>query len=190
MKLNISSKAFDTFHEKAIPSKFFNDQYMVSYPILLKASNDLLASMGTNAVVPIAHMAYGWMPTILKKYEIENNALKHIYDARKVASFNEAKNLIGRFTVSPINNSIVGLSKVLHFVNPEYFPIWDKRVARHFEIYYHYKINRFENYIEYIDFIGSTNEHKSTNSLRGLINKNFNYDVTKTRASELILFMK
>ena len=51
---------------------------MVYYPNLLKASNDLLASMGTKAVVPIAHMAYGWMPTILKKYEIENNALKHI----------------------------------------------------------------------------------------------------------------
>ena len=43
----------------------------------------------------------------------------------------------------------------MHFVNPEYFPIWDRRVARHFEIYYHYNINRFENYIEYIDFIES-----------------------------------
>ena len=189
MKLNLATKAFDTFHEKAVPNKFFNDQYLVSYPILLKASNDLLASMGTNAVVPIAHMAYGWMPTILKKYEIENNGLKNIYDARKVASFYEAKNLIDRFTVSPINNSIVGLSKVLHFVNPEYFPIWDRRVALHFEIKYHYNINRFENYIKYIDFIESTHEHKSVNSLRSLISKNYNYDVTKTRASELSLFI-
>ena len=106
-----------------------------------------------------------------------------------MTSFYEAKNLIGNFTVSPINNSIVGLSKVLHFVNPEYFPIWDRRVARHFEIYYHYNINRFENYIEYIDFIESANEHKSINPLRSLINRNLNYEVTKTRASELILFM-
>ena len=189
MELNLATRAFDTFQEKIDQNDFTNNQYMISYPILLKAANDLLASMGTDAIIPIAHMAYGWMPTILKKYETENNGLNHIYDARKVTSFYEAKNLIGNFTVSPINNSIVGLSKVLHFVNPEYFPIWDRRVARHFEIFYHYNINRFENYIEYIDFIESANEHKSINPLRSLIKKNFNYEVTKTRASELILFM-
>ena len=46
----------------------------------------------------------------------------------------KANDFIKGFKGEPINNSWVGLSKALHFINPEIFPIWDKNVAELFGI--------------------------------------------------------
>jgi len=57
--------------------------------------------------------------------EIINNAKKGI-----VPSIDQLEILKGL-----LNNSLVGTSKHLHFINPEIFAIWDSRVYRYLTAY-------------------------------------------------------
>ena len=66
---------------------------------------------------------------------------------------------------SPVNNSWIGLSKVLHFINPDIFPIWDSRVAKCFNMLYPYQFNKKDIY-----------ESES------------NYGISQVRALEFLLF--
>jgi hypothetical protein len=187
MKLDDVSDIFDNFDERIAHEEIINSQYMVSYPILLEAAQNLMSSMGANAVVPIAHIAYGWMPTILKRYNPDQKELTRVFEAKEVGSFSEAKACVTGFNTSPINNSIVGLSKVLHFINPHYFPIWDSRVAIHFGIK-NQSVNSVKKYHDYLDIITVLNKYDSTEMLQKLVSKELNFEITKTRSSELILF--
>ena len=187
MKLDNVSGIFDNLDEQKAHEEIINSQYMVSYPILLEAAQNLMSSMGANAVVPIAHIAYGWMPTILKKYNPDQKELRRVFEAKDVGSFCEAKVSVAGFNTSPINNSIVGLSKVLHFINPHYFPIWDSRVAIHFGIK-NQSVNSLKKYYDYLDIINVLNKHNSTEMLQKLVSTELNFEITKTRSSELILF--
>ena len=187
MKLDDVSDIFDNFDERIAHEEIINSQYVVSYPILLEAAQNLMSSMGANAVVPIAHIAYGWMPTILKRYNPDQKELIRVFEAKEVGSFCEAKACVTGFNTSPINNSIVGLSKVLHFINPHYFPIWDSRVAKHFGIK-NQSVNSMKKYHDYLDIINVLNKYDSTEMLQKLVSKELNFEITKTRSSELILF--
>ena len=187
MKLDNVSGIFDNFDEQKAHEEIINSQYMISYPILLEAAQNLMLSMGANAVVPIAHIAYGWMPTILKKYNSDQKELRRVFEAKDVGSICEAKVCVAGFNTSPINNSIVGLSKVLHFINPHYFPIWDSRVAIHFGIK-NQSVNSVNKYYDYLDIISVLNKHNSTEMLQKLVFTELNFEITKTRSSELILF--
>ena len=81
---------------------------------------------------------------------------KTILDAFDVKTSRDARNFVEGFASSPINDSCVGLSKSLHFINPEIFPIWDSNVAKTFGLQgYHYQVNKIQDYGCYIDFCHS-----------------------------------
>ena len=115
------------------------NHYLNTYCSLLKVSQSLCEQANgdpgfqSDAIVAIAHMAYGWMPTTLKKCdingEIGRNGRHTILDAFDVKSSGDARKFVEGFASSPINDSCIGLSKSLHFINPEFFPIWDSKVA-------------------------------------------------------------
>ena len=75
--------------------------------------------------------SYGWMPTILKKLgdsSKENDLIEYL---NKVKS-HETPSLIYEeieYIVSCINNSVIGASKLLHFINPRVYAIWDRWVC-------------------------------------------------------------
>lgn len=75
--------------------------------------------------------AYSWMPTIPSVRAITPGEWKKISRLLKTAPMNEPdlKKLL-LILVPIINNSLVGTSKVLHFINPDQFPILDSRVIR------------------------------------------------------------
>jgi len=92
-----------------------------------------LDSITVDDFVIAANFTYGWMPTILNfKPDRDSKELKFdrvvglLNDARKrrlsAEEVLEVKTLV--------NNSIVGTSKLLHFINPEVYTIWDSRVCR------------------------------------------------------------
>ena len=79
-----------------------------------------------------------------------------ILDAFDVKRPEDARNFVEGFASSPINNSCVGLSKSLHFINPEIFPIWDSNVAKTFGLQgYHYQVNKIQVYGCCIEFCHS-----------------------------------
>ena len=183
------------------------DQYMShyfeSYCSLLKASQFLCKQakiapdFRNHAIVAVAHMAYGWMPTTLKKCdiddEIEREDEKTILDAFDVKTSGDARKFVEGFASSPINNSCIGLSKALHFINPEIFPIWDSNVAKSFEVYNHYQMKNTKVYGCYIDFCHSALDcqtvAEAVKQVQDLICCHAGYEVEKIRALEFMLFV-
>jgi len=100
-----------------------------------------------NDVIRLAMMAYGWMPTMNKgrmiSSEIDLTSIKELLikiqnttepeTAFKLV-FEEGKSTIDDF-IKITNNSVVGLSKTLHIVNPKIFPIVDKHVYNGLLVY-------------------------------------------------------
>jgi len=80
----------------------------------------------------IVAFAYAWMPTIpklhLEKLEIGEEALLLKLQALKNGDIDQLESLFN-ILVPVINNSVVGTSKVLHFIAPSIVPIYDSRVV-------------------------------------------------------------
>lgn len=165
-----------------------SDNYIASYPQMLAASKILIETMGSSGIPAISFMAYGWMPTILN-YEINKSNNETIFSGFKVNSKTDACKLIQGIGESPVNNSWVGLSKLLHFINPKFFPIWDSRVAKHFNIMNSYQVNKKLNFLKYINFIHDNMNNYYIEERRMDIENNFNYKMSNVRLIELSLFV-
>ena len=102
--------------------------YEVSYPEFLKYFRNV-ASIDRHHLIIAANFAYGWMPTILDfRSEQFDNAVGYLTRARERSDLT-VDELAGLAKL--INNSMVGASKLLHFVSPARYAIWDSRVARY-----------------------------------------------------------
>ncbi|HEY5122545.1 MAG TPA: hypothetical protein VIK14_02290 [Ignavibacteria bacterium] len=100
----------------------------------------------------IAGMVYSWMPTKLDLY------FKDDYDWNKLDELVKKylnKDDSCRFELlyelcSNINHSIVGSSKILHLLKPDYGPIYDSRVIEEWNYFFNYneniKLNNFSFY--------------------------------------------
>lgn len=187
------SKMIHERAENALTSKYpeaircidASEQYLRTYPQLLRSTAILVKEMGEDALPAIAHMAYGWMPTILKKFSDSKPDI--VGPATSCQSFEEASALIQSLDDSPINNSWVGMSKVLHFINPEFFPIWDSRVAKHFGLKIS-QINNRNHFLEYLAFVEKNRKSDAVKRVREAFAKEAGYEVTDVRACEFILF--
>lgn len=169
-----------------------NVSYLKSYPYLLSyfASKKTLTS---EDVVCGTHMSYGWMPTILDLYFNEHNidlqiAAKYLNCARQVNSLpgEELQQL-----ASLINNSFVGVSKLLHFVAPEHFAIWDSKVYAF--VYekkpYNYRVNNVTSYLNYLELLKQLQCDCRFPSFHASVNHKIGYVVTPMRALELIMYL-
>jgi hypothetical protein len=182
-------RAKDTLTSKypeAIQGIDASEQYLRTYPQLLRSTALLAKEMGEDALPAIAHMAYGWMPTILKKFSDSQPGI--VGPATECRSFEDASALIQSLDDSPINNSWVGLSKVLHFVNPDFFPIWDSRVATHFSLKNAYQVNKKNHFLEYLTFVEENRKSDAVKRVREAFAKEAGYSVSDVRACEFILF--
>lgn len=106
-----------------------DDSCLLSYPFLLNYFA-AKASITPEEVVCGAHMAYGWMPKILDLYTKEPNI-----DLSAAAGLLNTVKSTGTLTDAQIeqlkrlvNNSLIGTSKLLHFISPHKFAIWDSKV--------------------------------------------------------------
>jgi len=181
-------RAKDTLTSKypeAIQCIDASEQYLRTYPELLRSTAILAKEMGEDALSAIAHMAYGWMPTILKKFS--NSKPDILGPATECRSFEEASALIQSLDDSPINNSWVGMSKVLHFINSEFFPIWDSRVAKHFDLKIT-QVNKKDHFLEYLTFVEENRKSDAVKRVQEAFVKQAGYSVSDIRACEFILF--
>ena len=160
-------------------------QYLRAYPELLRSTAILAKEIGEDALPAISHMAYGWMPTILKKFSDSQPGI--VGTATGCRSFEEASGLIQSLDDSPINNSWVGMSKVLHFMNPEFFPIWDSRVAKQFDLKIT-QVNKKNHFLEYLTFVAKHRNKDEVKKVEEAFVKEAGYSVSDVRACEFILF--
>lgn len=138
-----------------------NQSYQYSYPYLINYFKDVDTLKKEHLVIG-AHAVYGWMPTILNLKKHKNGTKSsEINISNEIVLLNKAKNgerLIEReldLLKCRINNSMVGLSKLLHFINPEKYPILDSKIYKFTrDISTAYGINKPKNYLEYLDGCG------------------------------------
>ena len=121
------------------------DSFLMSYPHLLRSFEKLSPTSKTSDFVLAVHAVYGWMPTMLDlqvagvpKYADALVALMggDTTEEDQIDALNCLKGCIGtppklrNETLTRRGESIVGLSKFLHFLEPGLWPIWDNRVKR------------------------------------------------------------
>lgn len=102
-----------------------------------------------------AYFSYGWMPTIPN---ISGDFKKLAEICSKCIPSNEPKEIKEcemQLLVSAMNNSLVGTSKLLHFINPQKYAIWDSRVYRYLfgETAHDSRLHDIKLYKEYLELL-------------------------------------
>lgn len=196
--IEIKSKDLLNKYER-IRSKFEsslpNDTYLKTYGEILSFAQKLKFDQ-VNDLVILSHVVYAWMPTILT-YKLSKKKdllefLKEAKDADKkyISNSDLYPNLA--LLKSTINNSIVGSSKLLHFINPDVFPIWDSRIAK--EVAGIKQANNIKHFLNYLTATHEVLEENNSNFFKlyhhisNLLNKNFSYKISPIRTIELILY--
>jgi hypothetical protein len=146
----------------------------------------------------LALMTYAWMPRVLR---IDDEYLKcaaiELSKAREIKDDNYKE--IDIKIIGLCLHSLVGASKMLHFINPEVFPIWDSKIQYNLTGNNNQNaMKKLDNYYNYIKQVYILVKNKQFNSffrkynlanqkrLKNIIGQP--YDVTPIRAIEASLF--
>ena len=176
----ILSKAPNVFDSKARGS------YESSYPEFLKYFQEKSVITKHDFILG-ANFTYAWMPTILHfKSDDLNKATETLNLAKKGELLSRSDLLSLKSTV---NNSLVGSSKLLHFVNPSVYSIWDSRVLKFLSGKgYKYNLEKPELFYTYLRLCQLIAKHESMPKLIEDYNSHVGYKVTGIRFAELIMF--
>lgn len=164
------------------------ENYFQSYTHFLNYFKNLDSINLENIFIGIS-FTYSWMPTILKSIKLENSEkiISILNDVKTGKQINEEQLSILK---TSFNNSLVGTSKLLHFINPNQYAIWDSRVFRFLnnEEPHKYKLEKPEVYIEYLKFIENLKSEKTFETFYELMKQKVGYEITEYRALELAFF--
>ena len=171
---------------------FPNDSYILSYPHILSYFS-AKKKFDAADIIRGAHMVYGLMPTILDLYhEPPNPSLAEGADLVTKAKYTGALtdqeiSSLARL----VNNSLVGASKLLHFVAPDEFAIWDSNIYSFiFEKKpYHYRVNKVTNYRIYLSMLSSIQGDPRFKAFHASVNAKVGYAVSPLRAIELVMYL-
>ena len=165
-----------------------NNSYIQTYPEFLNYFEKINAGeINEHNLIIASHFVYGWMPRIIHldlEFKDKVVSLLNAVKSRHILSVCELKIL-----KKTINNSLVGLSKLLHFINPRDYAILDSRVFRYLtEKKNSDRIGRPQLYLEYLKGIKTISKNKDYGKLHELISRNFDYEIYPTRVIEITMF--
>ena len=169
-----------------------NQSYLIAYPEFVRFFSER-KKLTEHDVIIGSHFIYGWMPTILKKISGINGILP-LWDQAKTEKLLEPKDLdLIRIC---INNSLVGTSKLLHFINPNQYAIWDSVVFKYLTGVNanNEQIKNASDYRDYLklckEFIKNDSFKTIREQLESKIKSNgiVNYGVSDLRAVEMIMY--
>lgn len=186
----------DTFKQNIPLDKFFQDgtnfvinrqSDYLSYLEFLKYFSDLKTITQHNLTIGI-NFTYGWMPTIFDFRSDNFDAALDILNEAKSGNMPTSDNLV--LLKGLLNNSLVGTTKLLHFINPYNFAIWDSRVYRYLtnkEPHYN-RIGNCKTYLDYLAFCNYLTKQKEFNLLQKSVEKQVGYSMTAFRVAELVMY--
>ena len=190
-------KMIETFRKNITPDRFLNDARktaiqqrsdFISYPEFLKYFKTLDEITKHNLVIGI-NFVYGWMPTIFDfRSDNFDEAIKILNLAKngtELITEDDLTLLKGLF-----NNSLVGSTKLLHFINPDKYAIWDSRVYRYLTNKNNYnQIENCSNYLDYLTFCQELIALEGFSSLKNQIEISVGYSMTSFRIVDLIMYL-
>ncbi|MCB0647081.1 MAG: hypothetical protein KDC49_10485 [Saprospiraceae bacterium] len=180
------------FENVLIAAKAFklsqDDSYIIAYPEFIKYFNEIGSDeLRFHHLVISSHFIYGWMPTIIHLNISQKDEVLSLLNKVKLGQLLNSSQL--HILKECINGSMVGLSKLLHFINPEIYPIWDSKIYKYItDKNSTYGIDRPENYISYLNEVLKIANHIDFNKISKLICNKLNYQVSQIRVIELCIF--
>ena len=163
-----------------------NDSYVDSYSEFINYFKNLDWIEKHNLVIA-SHFVYGWMPTIIQLDTKNVDEVLSILNGVKAGHYATENQL--EVIKQCVNNSMVGTSKLLHFINPNLYAIWDSRIFRYITgKKYSYGIEKPKAYMEYMEALNEIVNHPEYKSLHFEIERNFKYEISPLRAIEILMF--
>jgi hypothetical protein len=133
-----------------------------------------------------ANFTYGWMPRTLKWKSDEFSKVAEKLNKAKISGSRLTSEDI-QLVVSLVDNSMVAVSKLLHFISPDIYVVWDGQISS-----YLYGRNRQISPPQYLDYLKMVDELTADPEFRtvySFINQRVvPIQVTKGRAVELIMY--
>lgn len=130
---------------------------------------------------------YSWMPTIPNNSNFSNNdEVLKILNKAKLGESSLSGYELEKLQIA-CNNSLIGVSKLLHFINPHKYAIWDRKVTKFLNngsVFYKYNA---ENYLAYLLFLNELKEEVLFEKIFENMKKKVG-NVSEYRALELIFF--
>lgn len=177
-----------------------DEPYLRAYPLLLAALRDRVVT--PTVFVEAAHIAYGWMPTALslsprdaaEPFLAEAALVERVRGGGALLTADELGYLASSMTDK--DGSVIGLSKVLHFICPERYAIWDTRIyaslypgeAGPMKKPNYVSVNRAGRYMTYHDELASLIALPDFQPFHDRVNRDLGYAVTAMRAAEVVMF--
>jgi len=185
LKENISLEKLEYDAKNIISSSDRSD--LISYPEFVDFFKKKYTITKHDLVIGI-NFTYGWMPTMFDFRSTEFDMVLRILNDAKLGKIPSEDDL--RILKRCFNNSLVGTSKLLHFINPNEFAIWDSRVYRYLtnEKPYSYRLDDFTTFLGFRDFCKHITEQKKYEHIQDLVEGKIHYKMSKMRTVELIMF--
>lgn len=118
----------DSLQQVASTYNIKNDIYVEMYQYYVNFFKEKDTLNNSDIVIGVG-FTYSWMPTILKRLNLSNidQVTKILNNVKQSIEISDDDFLLLKeFS----NNSLVGASKLLHFINPEDYAIWNSRVFK------------------------------------------------------------
>ena len=165
--------------------------YYISYSEFLEHFKHISEFKKHDVIIGI-HLIYGWMPTIC---HLKSKAFDEAAEIlSKVKKDNQLLLVEGELNILKdlFNNSIVGTSKLLHFISPETYSIWDSKVCHYLGLPAN-AVNNSSVYLGYIEacrhIIGECqDEINHVKKVMKEFDPYINYEISDMRAIELVMF--
>jgi hypothetical protein len=136
------------------------------------------------------NFTYGWMPTIFEfRSDTFTEAVKILNLVKQGVMLKESQLTL---LTSLYNNSLVGTTKLLHFINPKQYAIWDSRVHRYYtnEEPHQYRVGNCKKYLHYLIFCNSVTKSEKYKTIHESVCKHLGYRVSKLRSIELLMYLQ
>jgi len=179
---------FDKFSKAGLNFKASeNKTYYISYTEFLNYFKNTTEITKHNLIIGI-NFVYGWMPTIFDFCTNNFDDALTILNSAKQGNIPSVKEL--EILKSLLNNSLVGTSKLLHFINPNKFAIWDSKVYYYLtgNVAHHNRIGKCESYLAYLKFCNELTQRKEYDEVHERICHEVRYPMSRLRTAELIMF--
>jgi hypothetical protein len=178
------------------PNDFFNDAnnynsnggtYLMSYPHFIDYFNNVKTITFHELTIGI-NFTYGWMPTIFDYRDNQFTIVLEILNKLKAGIIPNNDELI--FLRNHFNNSLVGTSKLMHFIKPDVVPIWDSRVYKYLtdETPHGYRVDNVNNFRQYLGFCNTLILDQRFKQARLNIEAIVGYSMSPMRIADLVMY--
>ncbi len=168
------------------------NSYFEQYPTLGYAALEAKRTHDDRDLLLLEMAVYAWMPQIMRSRPtsiLTAEGLNELLSGKLI----NTEALVNFSEKTPAkNHSWVAFSKVLHFLEPEVFAIWDSRVASCFGLKWSSQWNKLEAYTSYLNELCKLEieTQAEVNEVKAHVSRKCGYEITTMRALELMLFLE